>query len=95
MPWLLPLGLQENLRWACDRKVADRICSFNRHYAEVCVGGGAVVRSRCRTITSVGSGVECVRRPDFACTSILPCVLPTWLLKHRLLHVSYRPADAT
>ena len=27
--------VQENLRWSCDRKVADKICSFNRHYAEV------------------------------------------------------------
>lgn len=93
MPRLLLLGLQENLRWACDRKVADRICSFNRHYAEVCVGSGVVVRLRCRMITSVGSGVECVRRPAF--TSILTCVLLTWVLQHRLPHVSYRPADAT
>ena len=22
------------LRWNCDAKLADRICSFNRHYAE-------------------------------------------------------------
>ena len=27
--------VQENLRWNCDRKTADNICSFNRHYAEV------------------------------------------------------------
>lgn len=26
--------VQENLRWGCDREVADRICNFNRHYAE-------------------------------------------------------------
>lgn len=26
--------VQENLRWSCDRTVADRICNFNRHYAE-------------------------------------------------------------
>lgn len=26
--------VQENLRWNCDRSVADRICNFNRHYAE-------------------------------------------------------------
>lgn len=26
--------VQENLRWGCDRKIADRICNFNRHYAE-------------------------------------------------------------
>eukprot|EP00558_Chaetoceros_sp_UNC1202_P010005 CAMPEP_0197239258 /NCGR_PEP_ID=MMETSP1429-20130617/5760_1 /TAXON_ID=49237 /ORGANISM="Chaetoceros sp., Strain UNC1202" /LENGTH=177 /DNA_ID=CAMNT_0042698649 /DNA_START=95 /DNA_END=628 /DNA_ORIENTATION=+ len=26
--------VQENLRWGCDQKVADRICNFNRHYAE-------------------------------------------------------------
>jgi len=26
--------VQENLRWSCDRKVADKICNFNRHYAE-------------------------------------------------------------
>ena len=25
---------QQNLRWNCDWKVADKICSFNRHYAE-------------------------------------------------------------
>ena len=29
------LLLQENLRWSCDGKTADKICSFNRHYAEV------------------------------------------------------------
>mmetsp|Transcript_30066 Transcript_30066/g.84859 ORF Transcript_30066/g.84859 Transcript_30066/m.84859 type:complete len:235 (-) Transcript_30066:121-825(-) len=27
-------AVQENLRWGCDRRVADNICSFNRHYAE-------------------------------------------------------------
>jgi len=26
--------VQENLRWNVNRKEADRICSFNRHYAE-------------------------------------------------------------
>eukprot|EP00551_Chaetoceros_affinis_P015163 CAMPEP_0203688116 /NCGR_PEP_ID=MMETSP0091-20130426/944_1 /ASSEMBLY_ACC=CAM_ASM_001089 /TAXON_ID=426623 /ORGANISM="Chaetoceros affinis, Strain CCMP159" /LENGTH=169 /DNA_ID=CAMNT_0050557581 /DNA_START=153 /DNA_END=662 /DNA_ORIENTATION=- len=26
--------VQENLRWKCDRETADRICNFNRHYAE-------------------------------------------------------------
>ncbi len=26
--------VQENLRWACDATVADRVCNFNRHYAE-------------------------------------------------------------
>jgi hypothetical protein len=26
--------VQENLRWNCDRKKADEICNFNRHYAE-------------------------------------------------------------
>lgn len=26
--------VQENLRWNSDNKVADRICNFNRHYAE-------------------------------------------------------------
>ena len=26
--------VQNNLRWKCDQKVADRICNFNRHYAE-------------------------------------------------------------
>ena len=25
--------VQENLRWGCDSKLADRICNFNRHYA--------------------------------------------------------------
>ena len=26
--------VQADLRWGCDRGVADRICCFNRHYAE-------------------------------------------------------------
>src|SRR3990167_4651259 len=26
--------VQQNLRFGCDRKVADNICCFNRHYAE-------------------------------------------------------------
>ncbi len=26
--------VQQNLRWNCDRDTADRICNFNRHYAE-------------------------------------------------------------
>jgi peptide methionine sulfoxide reductase MsrB len=26
--------VQANLRWGCDGETADRICSFNRHYAE-------------------------------------------------------------
>ena len=26
--------VQEDLRWDCDAKLADRICNFNRHYAE-------------------------------------------------------------
>jgi len=26
--------VQDNLRWNCDQKTADRICNFNRHYAE-------------------------------------------------------------
>lgn len=26
--------VQTNLRWNCDFKTADRICNFNRHYAE-------------------------------------------------------------
>mmetsp|Transcript_27915 Transcript_27915/g.32190 ORF Transcript_27915/g.32190 Transcript_27915/m.32190 type:complete len:190 (+) Transcript_27915:3-572(+) len=26
--------VQENLRWGCDRKKADEICNFNRHWAE-------------------------------------------------------------
>jgi len=26
--------VQKNLRWKCDTDVADRICNFNRHYAE-------------------------------------------------------------
>ena len=26
--------VQDNLRWNCDRKTADNICNFNRHYAE-------------------------------------------------------------
>uniref|UniRef100_A0A7S1Y0G8 Peptide-methionine (R)-S-oxide reductase n=1 Tax=Grammatophora oceanica TaxID=210454 RepID=A0A7S1Y0G8_9STRA len=26
--------VQKNLRWKCDFETADRICNFNRHYAE-------------------------------------------------------------
>ena len=26
--------VQSNLRWNCDQETADRICCFNRHYAE-------------------------------------------------------------
>lgn len=26
--------VQSNLRYGCDEKIADRICCFNRHYAE-------------------------------------------------------------
>mmetsp|Transcript_1703 Transcript_1703/g.3679 ORF Transcript_1703/g.3679 Transcript_1703/m.3679 type:complete len:208 (-) Transcript_1703:1751-2374(-) len=26
--------VQKDLRWSCDFEVADRICNFNRHYAE-------------------------------------------------------------
>ena len=26
--------VQDDLRWSCDKEVADRICNFNRHYAE-------------------------------------------------------------
>ncbi len=26
--------VQKNLRWNCDVSTADRICNFNRHYAE-------------------------------------------------------------
>ena len=26
--------VQENLRWSCDNSTADRICNYNRHYAE-------------------------------------------------------------
>lgn len=29
-----PVPVQKNLRWKCDQEVADRICNFNRHYAE-------------------------------------------------------------
>ena len=27
-------AVQKNLRWGCDRGTADRICSYNRHFAE-------------------------------------------------------------
>jgi hypothetical protein len=30
------------LRWNCDRETADRICCFNRHYAEYSVSRGDV-----------------------------------------------------
>ena len=26
--------VQDNLRWGCDKDTADRICNYNRHYAE-------------------------------------------------------------
>jgi hypothetical protein len=26
--------VQSNLRWGCDEKTADRICNYNRHWAE-------------------------------------------------------------
>ena len=26
--------VQKDLRWGCDQATADRICCFNRHYAE-------------------------------------------------------------
>jgi len=29
-----PSAVQKNLRWNCDNATADRICNFNRHYAE-------------------------------------------------------------
>ena len=29
-----PHPVQDKLRWNIDRRTADRICSFNRHYAE-------------------------------------------------------------
>ena len=29
-----PYAVQAKLRWNADRATADRICSFNRHYAE-------------------------------------------------------------
>jgi len=28
------IPVQQDLRWNCDKKVADNICNFNRHYAE-------------------------------------------------------------
>jgi hypothetical protein len=27
-------SVQKNLRWSCDFKEADKICNFNRHFAE-------------------------------------------------------------
>lgn len=27
-------AVQESLRWSCKRETADKICSYNRHYAE-------------------------------------------------------------
>ena len=29
-----PAPVQKDLRWNCDFSTADRICNFNRHYAE-------------------------------------------------------------
>lgn len=26
--------IQTNLRWSCDKNIANRICNYNRHYAE-------------------------------------------------------------
>lgn len=28
--------VQDNLRWGCDFKTADRICNYNRHYGRFC-----------------------------------------------------------
>ncbi len=28
--------VMKDLKWGCDYDTADRICNFNRHYAEVC-----------------------------------------------------------
>ena len=27
-------GVMDGLRWGCEKELADRICCFNRHYAE-------------------------------------------------------------
>jgi hypothetical protein len=27
-----PTPVQNNLRWGCDYKIADKICNYNRHY---------------------------------------------------------------
>ena len=29
-----PVPVQSSLRWSCDGATADRICNYNRHYAE-------------------------------------------------------------
>ena len=29
-----PVPIQKDLRWKCDEETANRICNFNRHYAE-------------------------------------------------------------
>jgi len=29
-----PTPVMKNLKWSCDYDTADRICNFNRHYAE-------------------------------------------------------------
>ncbi len=31
--------VMKDLKWGCDYDTADRICNFNRHYAEVCYDG--------------------------------------------------------
>ena len=45
-----PAPVQSDLRWGCDRAVADRICCFHRHYAEhsgsAARGDGAESRAR-------------------------------------------------
>ena len=29
-----PVPVQTNLKWNCNRDTADKICNFNRHFAE-------------------------------------------------------------
>ena len=32
--YLFQVPVQQNLRWGCVSEMADRICNYNRHYAE-------------------------------------------------------------
>lgn len=45
--------VQKNLRWNCDYETADRICNFNRHYAEF-----AGYWESTEFLTSVKNGVD-------------------------------------
>jgi len=52
--------VQQRLKWGCDTKLADRICNFNRHYAEC---AHRVHRTPLRTATSTRHAALPATRP--------------------------------